>query len=477
LHKEGLYDFLKKEIEGINDKDFENKSGIDLKEAKKKILKINKHFDIKNVLDDDSFEQNHRVLLDVVKMLQKYQIRYPRKQKYLSEFFELLLTTGLKQEVGQYFTPPPIAKFIVKSLPLHKMVEQEVNRAEPKLPAVIDFAVGSGHFITEIIEEYQDIINETDAKKVKYSSAENEIISWQINPYSWASKYIYGIEKDYRLVKVAKVGCYFYGEGLAQIIHGDGLDSLTNPPKSYIGLLEQNTNTEDSTKNKFSVVVANPPYSVDNCKDDLEYIGAEKEFTLYNYLTDNSDDIECLFVERTKHLLKDGGVAGIILPSSILSNKDPEIYVKTREIILQYFDIVAVAEFGSSTFMATGKSTITLFLRRRSNAFVEQIRKNTEQLVEQYSKTREDLTINGIERPVEKYLTYTGLNIVDAEKFYYFVLSYNQKVMLIKTGKKEDEKLFLGYKFSDTKGKEGMQSMQIGNSIDETTKLYDIYHY
>ncbi len=50
-----------------------------------------------------------------MKLLEKYQIRYPRKQQHLSDFFEKLLTTGLKQEVGQYFTPPPITKFIVRS--------------------------------------------------------------------------------------------------------------------------------------------------------------------------------------------------------------------------------------------------------------------------------------------------------------------------------------------------------------------------
>ena len=101
----------------------------------------------------------------MVQLLEKYQIRYPRKQQHLSDFFELLLTTGLKQEVGQYFTPPPVTKFIVRSLPIKKMMLQEINNQEPKLPAVIDYAAGSGHFITEALEEYQDIINNIDINK------------------------------------------------------------------------------------------------------------------------------------------------------------------------------------------------------------------------------------------------------------------------------------------------------------------------
>ena len=82
-------------------------------------------------------------------------------------------------------------------------------------------------------------------------------------------------------------------------------------------------------------------------------------------MTDDSSEIECLFIERTKQLLKSGGWAGIILPSSILSNSG--IYTDAREIILKYFAIKAIAEFGSNTFMATDTNTVTLFLERRAN--------------------------------------------------------------------------------------------------------------
>lgn len=64
-------------------------------------------------------------------------------------------------------------------------------------------------------------------------------------------------------------------------------------------------------------------------------------------------------------MLAPGGVAAIILPSSILSNGGA-VYTKAREIILQYFDIVAIAEFGSGTFGKTGTNTVTLFLRRKA---------------------------------------------------------------------------------------------------------------
>lgn len=49
---------------------------------------------------------------------------------------------------------------------------------------------------------------------------------------------------------------------------------------------------------------------------------------------------------RIKQLLKSGGVAVIILPSSILSN-GCTTYIRAREILLQYFDIVAIVENGA----------------------------------------------------------------------------------------------------------------------------------
>jgi type I restriction enzyme M protein len=512
LHKKGLEAFLAKEIAGIEDSDFEGyKSTEELLERKKKILMFNNVFAIKEVDDDETFNNNQRVLKEVVQLLEKYQIRYPRKQQHLSDFFELLLTTGLKQEVGQYFTPPPVTKFIVRSLPIKKMMLQEINSETPKLPAVIDYAAGSGHFITEALEEYQDIINNIDIdKELNFPKAKSVVQSWVADPYNWAAKYVYGIEKDYRLVKVAKVGCYFYGDGVAQIIHGDGLDSFATS-KTYKGLLKENINIEDSSKAKFSVVISNPPYAVNDCKDDLEYIGAQKEYSLYNSLSDKSKDIECLFVERTKHLLKDGGVASLILPSSILNNTG--IQTKTREIILQYFDIVAIAELGRNTFLATTTKTVTLFLRRRANKLSADWKKS----VAHFFENLQDITINGIEKPVAKYVKHVFENVsfadyismlektpnetiqnheiykeyrkklkaknekefwmllIDCEvdKLFYFIIALNQRVVFIKSGEKEAEKQFLGYEFSDRRGNEGMHALIDGKTVDECTQMYD----
>ncbi|KAA6320707.1 hypothetical protein EZS27_029553, partial [termite gut metagenome] len=336
-----------------------------------------------------------------------------------------------------------------------------------------------------------------------------EIKKWKEDHFSWAIRYIYGIEKDYRLVKVGKVGCYLHGDGLANVIHSDGLARFSHA--DYKGkLLFKDTYFPQENK-QFDVVVSNPPYSVSAFRNNANKYYGKSDFDLYDSLTDNSSEIECLFVERTKQLLKDGGIAGIILPSSMLTNEG--IYTKAREIILQYFEIIAITELGSNTFMATGTNTIVLFLRRRNNYESIHLKKSVERFFDDW----QDVTRNGIEKPVSKYVNHVWDGIamddyvtllkkvpnetvanheiykeyrkkiktktekefwneiieIEKEKLYYFILVYPQKTVLVKTGEKNAEKRFLGYEFSNRRGSEGIHPIQRGKTIDECTCLFD----
>ena len=522
LYSKGMKKFLERTVSDFNNEDFskrctelsEDTKQYLLKEVNKLRLEKNNEFAIKEVYDNASFEENAKVVKEVVELIQGYRIRYNKRQQYLSDFFELLLTTGLKQEAGQYFTPVPVAQFIIKSLPLDSIMAEKLSRKDGEiLPYMIDYAAGSGHFITEFMHEIQDIINGCDTSKY-IEETRKHLINWQNCHFDWATDYVYGIEKDYRLVKVGKVGCYLHGDGLANVILSDGLANFCNN-KEYKGKLRKQTNDGQKDNQQFDIVLSNPPYSVSSFRQTTRDYYTDQDFELYNSLTDNSSEIECLFVERTKQLLKDGGVAGVILPSSILSNSG--VYTKAREIILQYFDIVAIAELGSNTFMATNTNTVVLFLRRRDNYFAT----NTKVAVDNYLRTLNDVTINGIESPVSKYVAhvwegldyadyvtllqkspndkvkaheiyaeykkkisakndaklYEAILSIETEKLLYFILAYPQKVVIIKSGEKDIEKRFLGYEFSNRRGNEGIHAIQRGKSIDECTQLFDANNY
>lgn len=519
LYSKGMKKFLDRTVSDFSNEDFDKRCAnlnedtkqYLLREVNKLRLEKNNEFAIKEVYDNASFEENAKVVKEVVELIQGYRIRYNKRQQYLSDFFELLLTTGLKQEAGQYFTPVPIAQFIIKSLPLDSIMAEKLSRKDGEiLPYMIDYAAGSGHFITEFMHEIQDIINVCDTSKY-IEETRKHLVNWQNCHFDWATDYVYGIEKDYRLVKVGKVGCYLHGDGLANVILSDGLANFYKNAE-YKGKLRKVIDDGQMDNQQFDVLLSNPPYSVSSFRQTTRDYYTERDFELYNFLTDNSSEIECLFVERTKQLLKEDGVAGVILPSSILGNTG--IYTKAREIILQYFDIVAIAELGSNTFMATPINTVVLFLRRRDNYFAV----NTKSAVESYFRTLNDVTINGIETPVSKYVTHVwnGLDYADyvtllqkipndkvktheiyteykkkisakndaklfeailsieAEKLLYFILAYPQKVVIVKSGEKDVEKRFLGYEFSNRRGSEGIHAIQRGKSIDECTQLFDV---
>ena len=519
LYKNGMLEFLEKQVTDFSEEAFENKFKHLKPEDKKDLLfeihrlrlEKNNEFAIKEVFDHGSFKENAKVVKHVVELLQGYKIRYNKRQQYLSDFFELLLTTGLKQEAGQFFTPVPIAQFIIKSLPIDKLVNEKLEKGERNnlLPFIIDYAAGSGHFLTESMHEIQRHLD--NKKPADYiADTAKKIKNWQEDHFDWATQYVYGIEKDYRLVKVGKVGCYLHGDGLANVILSDGLASFKHT-KEYKGLLKK-TDADFPKENKqFDVVLSNPPYSVPAFKLTAREYYTEEDFEIYNTLTDQSSQIEALFIERTQQLLKDGGMAGIILPSSILSNEG--IYTKCREIILQYFDIVAITELGSNTFMATGTNTVVLFLRRRNNYVCINLKKS----LQAFTTNLKDVTLNGIEKPISKYVSHVWQTIsfddyttllqkkpngaieeheiykeykkkikakneeqlwqslldTETEKLYYYILAYPQQVVLVKSGEKDAEKRFLGYEFSNRRGSEGIHPAQRGKHIEDCTHLFD----
>lgn len=319
LYTDGMEDFLGEEITYIDDKQiddvfsvFKNKPNT-TKESIKQMLKkqkffTNNDFAFIDVHNEKLFYQNFEVLLAIANIIQDISLLGSEENQFLGDMFEGFLDQGVKQHEGQFFTPMPIVKFIVNSLP------------SITTPKVIDYACGSGHFLNEYIN-----LDKTAQ--------------------------ITGIEKEYRLSKIAKVSSMMYGSNIDVI---------------YTDALAKNSKIKNNT---YNVLIANPPYAVKGFLETLSETDRQ-QFELINAVDSKSysknGSIECFFIERAKQLLKSGGVAGIILPNSILNKDTPKLYIKVREIILSHFEIKAIAEFGTGTFGKTGTNTVTLFLKRRN---------------------------------------------------------------------------------------------------------------
>lgn len=290
-------------------------------------------FSFISVHNERLFKENARILRKVLLMLQNIKLKSTTENgqdtetnQFLGDLFEGFLTKGVKQSEGQYFTPMPIVRFIVSSLPL----EQLISKSE-RIPTCIDYACGAGHFLTEYAVRIKEFVNKHRP----------EI---DIHEYY---KHITGVEKEYRLSKVSKVSAFMYGHDETNIVYADALQ-----PHAAL------------QPNSYDVLVANPPYAVTGFLETLNE-NDRAVFSLFNKDINiaKNNAIETFFMERSAWLMRPGGVAGIVLPISVLNKGG--IYARAREIILENFDIVSLAEFGSGTFGKTGTNTVVLFLRRK----------------------------------------------------------------------------------------------------------------
>lgn len=493
LYKEGMSEYLELNISAVSEKEIDDSlSKMNSQKSKEMIKKIfiqqklysGNEFAFKEVFDKESFDENCIVVKEMVKLLEGFKLKYSGKHQFLGEFFEKLLNDSVKQESGQFFTPLPLTSFICKSLPIKKIIDKKNNNKELNiLPYCIDYASGSGHFLTEIMDEINFNIKDISENEILGGSRARSFFSSLKENYLWAKEYIYGIEKDYRLSKTTKINTFLNGDGDANIIQGDGLDSFYKSDK-YKGLLKANKECKEIES--FDILVSNPPYSISGFKNTVK--NGKESFDMFDSLNDKSSEIEILFIERAKQLLREGGVAGLILPDSVLFAPS---YKKIRDLILLNFKVRGILELKENAFMETSKNTVVLFLEKEkrnceaitkiiNNFFVNfkdvsfdnQADIFSKYLVEAYNINLGDYisflkssNFNEI-KDNELFIIYEDLfcenNFKDAilkileiekSKLFYFILS-NNKIIFAQTGDMEKE--FLGYDFHKGKVKMGI---------------------
>lgn len=505
LYKEGMDKFMKEEIFYVsseyplnlfsNYKGQNRKNAInDLKETFRKLkFYSNSDFAFKDVHNEQLFVQNGKILVEVVKLFENYKIVYSSKHQFLGDLFEQLLNQGFKQNEGQFFTPMPITRFIWESLPIESITK---NLKGDKYPKVIDYACGSGHFLTEGIETINSVIN----------SDNND----------WVGEKIYGIEKDYRLARVSKISLFMNGAGSGNIVFGDGLD---------------NHKDKGITNNNFDILVANPPYSVKAFKSHLKL--QDNDFEILDLISNDGGEIEVLFIEIISQLLKAKGIAAVILPAPILSNTSNS-YMGARESIIKNFKIKAIVQLGDKTFGATGTNTVVLFLEKYNEPpkhfqmmmdsvlaifnnqvsnewedneiltdYLEHIGVDKDYYIafineatdiddyqsddyfkayyEDFSKSKKVINttnsksfskLSDDEKKKRKNaMFFSYAKEIEKEKLFYFALVRNDETLVIKAPKGKEQQDFLGYKWSGRAGSEGIQIFNNGGLLfDEVNR-------
>jgi len=284
----------------------------------------------KDVMDEnEQITLNKELISLIVKELEYISLLQSSKD-ILSDAFEIFVSKILKDEAGQFFTPPNIVKFMV-------------NYLDPKVDSrILDPACGHGGFLLEAKEV---LLSKLDSKNKRVESISN----------------LFGIDKDLFLVKISKLYLEILSNGKSNIFCEDSLD-----PKSY------RAQTQDIIKNNsFDYIFTNPPFGVKipiNNKEVLSnyqlghiWKNIDDKWEIQNKLVKQQAP-QVLFIERCIQLLNDGGKLAIVLPEGIFGNP-------TDRYIWEYLTsngkILTIVSLDQNTFQPyTCNKTSILFFEK-----------------------------------------------------------------------------------------------------------------
>jgi type I restriction enzyme M protein len=237
--------------------------------------------------ENEQITLNKDLLYIIIKELGQISLLESSKD-ILSDAFEIFVSKMLKDEGGQFFTPPNIVKFMV-------------NYLDPEEDSkILDPACGHGGFLLETKDLLWSKID-SEQKKVKIISN------------------LHGIDKDLFLARICKLYLEILSSGKSNVFCEDSLD-----PISY-----RDQAKKVIKNNYFDSILTNPPFGAKIPINNKELLN-EYEF---GHIWKNIDEKwqkqekivkqqppQILFIERCIQLLKESGKLGIVLPEGIFGN-------------------------------------------------------------------------------------------------------------------------------------------------------------
>jgi len=294
--------------------------------------------------------------------------------------FETFMGSYFRGDFGQYFTPRPIVKFIIESVPItHKS-------------RVLDTSCGSGGFLLYALDKVREQAN-------KYYDPIKEEKDHYKYWHNFAEKNLFGIEINNQIARTAKMNMIIHDDGHTNVVASDGLLSDKE--------LQENTKNFDFKYNSFDFIVTNPPFGSSVKQTEKAYLHQynlgkkEEDWLSVKSLKEQlreSQSTEVLFIEQCYKYLNEYGYLAIVVPDGILTNSSMQ-YV--RDSIEEMFRIVAVVSMPQTAFSATGagvKSSV-LFLRKHKQNKTEKIYNQKVLLKQQIKKDSKYLeTIEQLEK-------------------------------------------------------------------------------
>jgi type I restriction enzyme M protein len=318
---------------------------------------------------EETIELNDQVLKYAVSELQRFTLG-DTDVDIKGEAYEEIVGPNLRGDRGEFFTPRNLCRMTIEML--FSLVPEE-KLLTPGGFRILDPAVGTGGFLIVGIQRIRQILSQKGYNYDKLRDAVKEI----------AETNFFGIDFNPFLVKVAQMNMVVHGDGSVNMVHAN---SLAHPSTWSDEVLER-LFPEDVRKNggvanlrnnlktlerpleveqflsKFDVVVTNPPFGTKALIDDPSILSQFEIWTFESASKRKSLPPEQLFIERCLQFLRPGGVLGIVLPDSILSN--PGLVWIRKWILLKSY-VLASVDMPTETFEPhTGTQTSILILRKK----------------------------------------------------------------------------------------------------------------
>ena len=305
--------------------------------------------------------------------------------------FETFMGSYFRGDFGQYFTPRPIVKFIVESVPItHKS-------------RVLDTSCGSGGFLLYALDKVREQANE-------FYDVEKEEKDHYKHWHDFAEKNLFGIEINDQIARTAKMNMIIHDDGHTNVIASDGLLSDTD--------LQTKSTNKEFKYNSFDFIITNPPFGSSIKQTEKAYLHQyqfgkkEEDWLAVKALRETvreSQSTEVMFIEQCHNFLTEHGYLAIVIPDGILTNSSLQ-YV--RDSIEEMYRIVAIVSIPQTAFSATGagvKSSV-MFLRKHKN-------RQTEKISDQKAKLKKQLkTDNKFIATVESWEKEKALAIKKLEE-------------------------------------------------------------
>lgn len=256
--------------------------------------------------------QSGYLLRDALELVDGLSFRSQAQKHELSDLYEARLRNmgNAGRNGGEYYTPRPLIRAMIK------VVKPRIGER------VYDGACGSAGFLCE---SYEYLTHDRSSLSTKDMKTLQE-------------RTFYGKEK--------KPLAYVLGV-MNMILHGIEAPNLVRS-----NTLEENI-TDIQDKDRFDVVLANPPFG-----------GKERKEIQHNFPI-RTGETAFLFLQHFIKSLKAGGRAAIVIKNTFLSNTD-NASVALRKELLENCNLHTVLDMPGGTFQGAGVKTVVLFFEKGS---------------------------------------------------------------------------------------------------------------